>query len=236
MITAALTAACSLPVAAAAWYLAPMTPRWASVRRLRQWCRTTQSLVLTYDDGPGQCATPRLLDLLNERGVQATFFLVGERAAALPDLVKRIVTEGHEIGCHTQRHLNAWGRSPHQSVLDVLEGYRSLSPWIATDARYRPPYGKLNAATWLTVRRRRAPISWWTEVAGDVADDAPAPERVVERVRRAGGGVVLLHDFHRDPHRADLMLKSTALLLDAARAEGWSVRSLGELEEVARVS
>jgi peptidoglycan/xylan/chitin deacetylase (PgdA/CDA1 family) len=233
MITAALTAACSVPIVAAGWYLAPMTPRWAAVRRLRCWCRATRSLVLTYDDGPDADTTPRLLDLLAARGARATFFLVGSRAAAHPELVQRVVENGHEIGCHTQEHRHAWNESPVRSVIDVIDGYRSLSAWTASNARFRPPYGKLNAGTWFTVRRRRAPISWWTEVAGDVADEPPEPRVFVEQVRSSGGGVVLLHDFHRDPRRAAFMLQLTHLLLDAAEAEGWSVRTLSELERAA---
>src|SRR5262245_35801576 len=62
------------------------------------------ALSLTFDDGPDPEHTPRILDQLSRLGVRATFFVVGERAAAHPDLVKRIVNEGHEIGNHTWTH------------------------------------------------------------------------------------------------------------------------------------
>ncbi|MEW6252352.1 MAG: hypothetical protein AB1716_17070, partial [Planctomycetota bacterium] len=98
---------------------------------------------------------------------------------------------------------------------------------------YRPPYGKLNLASWLALRRRGARLAWWTVDSGDTHRTLPDPAAVVERVRRAGGGVVLMHDFDRDPPndvpRAAFVLRLTELLLQAAGREGWRVRPLGEI-------
>src|SRR6476646_7871668 len=61
-------------------------------------------VAMTFDDGPSPETTPRLLDMLKQRNIKATFFLIGENAAANPDLVRRILAEGHELGNHTWTH------------------------------------------------------------------------------------------------------------------------------------
>src|SRR5690242_14619137 len=63
-----------------------------------------QYIAMTFDDGPSAENTPRLLDILKQRGIKATFFLIGQNAAEYPDLVKRILAEGHEIGNHSWTH------------------------------------------------------------------------------------------------------------------------------------
>ena len=70
----------------------------------------TKYVALTFDDGPQQETTERLLDGLRQRGASATFFLVGERAAACPELVRRMRAEGHQVGSHTWSHVRLQDR------------------------------------------------------------------------------------------------------------------------------
>jgi peptidoglycan/xylan/chitin deacetylase (PgdA/CDA1 family) len=229
VITAALTASLFLPAAAAAWYLGPTLAKRHQQRRLRALCAATRSLVLTYDDGPGEELTPKLLELLGARGARATFFLVGSRAAEHTEIARRIAEEGHEVGCHGDEHINAWRAWPWRTVSDVTTGYRKLSAWVPDDGMYRPPFGKMTPLTWALLRRRRAPIGWWTIAGGDVMEEPPPVTTAAERAAQHGGGVVLLHDFDRGNDRAEFVLTSTGLLLDAAEEHGWSVKTLGEL-------
>jgi peptidoglycan/xylan/chitin deacetylase (PgdA/CDA1 family) len=173
---------------------------------------------LTYDDGPGEKLTPTLLDLLGTRGVRATFFLAGFRAVEHPRVVDRIVSEGHEVGCHGDEHLHAWRTWPWRTVSDVTAGYRKLARWVPGNGLYRPPFGKMTPLTWAAVRRRRAPIGWWTIAAGDVMAEPPGVTTAAEQAKEFGGGVVLLHDFDRGNERAQFVLESTELLLDRAAA------------------
>lgn len=234
MIAAAITATLTVPAVAASWYLAPMAARRRQEHRLRSICSASRTLVLTYDDGPGPALTPRLLDLLDTHGARATFFVLGARAARAPELVDRIVEAGHEVACHTYRHLNAWFTSPWRVVADVDAGYRSLARWIPDNGAFRPPYGKMTLLTWAALRRRRAPIGWWTINGGDAQADLPPVTTAVDEARRAGGGIVLLHDADRAEERNEFVLKSTGLLLDAAREYGWSIRTFGELAKDAK--
>lgn len=103
---------------------------------------TTRSLIaLTFDDGPSVEGTARLLDILKEHAVTATLFVIGNRVAKLPDLVKRAADEGHEIGNHTWTHPHM----PELSREEALGQLRQTSDAIASSAGqkptlYRPPY------------------------------------------------------------------------------------------------
>ena len=229
MFGTVLIAGGSVLATASSWYLAPMVIRKLQESQLRNLCAATRSLVLTYDDGPGEKLTPQLLDLLNSRNVKATFFLTGFRATRHPDLVDEIAAQGHELACHTQQHLNAWRTSPMRSVKDIDQGYQSLSRWVPQDGRFRPPFGKLTLLTWAKIKQRRAPLGWWTVCCGDDAEVLPDTNTAVRKTKRDGGGVVLLHDFDRSQERAEFMLESTSKLLDAATDHGWTVRTLSEL-------
>lgn len=94
---------------------------------------------------------------------------------------------------------------------------------------FRPPYGKMTLPTWAALRRRHVSIGWWTITAGDVRHTLPRPEEAAQRAARQGGGVVLLHDFHRCPDRAAFVLRATRCLLETAARRGWALRTLGGL-------
>ncbi len=228
-----LTTGIGAAALAAGAYFAPHFLRLAQTRRLRAVCACRRTLVLTYDDGPGPELKPRVLTLLAEFGVRATFFLLGRRVADHPEPVDEVAAAGHEIGCHSQNNRHAWRTVPWRNVRDVDAGYRTLARWVPTSGLYRPPNGKVTLATWYAVRRRRAAVAWWTVDSGDTHAVLPTAQSVVERVRRDGGGVVLMHDFDRDPAsraaRHAHVLDTTAQLLELARVEALPPCTLGRL-------
>lgn len=230
MFLAATAAAATLPVAAAASYWLPHALRPLEEKRLREACARARSLVLSYDDGPGRVLTPEVLAVLAGFGAPASFFLLGTNVVGNEPLIERLVNDGHELGCHGYWHLNAWRHGPGRVTADICRGYESLQKWIGPDAPFRPPYGKTCLASRLALRRRRAPIAWWTVDSGDTAAVPPDVPAVVESVRRTGGGVVLMHDFDRTrEERSHFVLSVTESLLKCARQEGLHVRRLGEL-------
>ena len=234
MIGSVIGVVSGLAAAGAACMLGPpILRRRSEVADLRRRAAGQRALVLTYDDGPGPVLTGRLLDLLAARGAVATFFLLGFRAAAAPGAVERVVAAGHEVGCHTQRHLNAWKTPPWVAGRDIDGGYRSMARWMKPDALFRPPYGKTTLMTRRALRRRGAPVAWWTVDSGDSYDVLPDPGTVVDRVRANGGGVVLMHDYDAEggsaDRHADFVLRTTSLLLDAAEKDGLRVCRMSEL-------
>lgn len=203
--------------------------RARAVRVLNHRCRVRNAIVLTYDDGPGAECTPVLNRLLCSYDARATFFLLGRRSCANPDLVQTLCDGGHEIGAHSHHHLNACNISGLQAVADIDMGYRTLAPWIRSDALFRPPHGKLSFATWRALRARGCPICWWTLDSGDTWPELPDPSACIEKVLRDRGGVVLMHDHDRAPERMRFVLSLTEQLLQTAKREGMNVMTISEL-------
>jgi hypothetical protein len=94
---------------------------------------------------------------------------------------------------------------------------------------FRPPYGKMSLPTYWSVRRRGAPVGWWTIDSGDTHSPLPQPRQVVDRLMRDGGGIILMHDIDRSEGRNNFVLETTERLLDVAKREAFSVKPLSEL-------
>ncbi|MDM5188217.1 polysaccharide deacetylase family protein [Bacillus sp. DX4.1] len=102
-------------------------------------------VALTFDDGPDLVYTPQILDKLSEYGVKGTFFLIGENAEKYPEVVKRIVKEGHIVGNHTYSHPNLAKVSDEEYRDQILKTEEILRRLTGYDAKFiRPPYGVIN--------------------------------------------------------------------------------------------
>ena len=195
--------------------------------------RTRGRLVLTYDDGPGTRLENRVLDLLRQKNVRATFFLNAKRALVHQERVGRLKSAGHEVACHTLEHLDAWRTPPWWIMRDINQAYAILKDWLTESGLYRPPYGRITFSTWVRLAARRVHLAFWTWDSRDTWPQLPEPAAIVAAVRRAGGGVVLMHSFDRDSgdpeQREQYVLELTARLLELARQEQWRVCCFSEL-------
>lgn len=157
----------------------------------------SKRVALTFDDGPDEM-TPQYLELLDNLGVPATFFLSGARAAAHPDLVREYLRRGHQIANHGYEHERFTALSRKQ-LLDGLERTESAiggqftgKPWV------RPPHGDLDATTLLTLFGQGYVVALWSIDSNDHRERDPAavaaacsPDHVT------GGDVILFHEGQR---------------------------------------
>lgn len=208
-------------IAAPTWYIA----------RLRSASRS--KLVLTYDDGPSAaCPTPQILEVLRKHRAKATFFQLGRNIAEAPVVSDRVIAEGHEIAAHSFHHFHAW-KKPVHAVQDLVCGLRSVARWTVQSRRplYRPPYGKCNLWTLLTGACLGAQPVWWTVDSRDTWPQLPDPEVILQQLDRENGGVVLMHDFPREPNseRARYTVELTEKLLLLASQRGWTVCTASEM-------
>lgn len=203
--------------------------RISRVYELHGLCRRHRALVLTYDDGPGMGLSRGLVELLASHDSKVTFFLLGRRVVEDSETVDLVQAAGHELGVHSFDHCNALKTEGARAVADIEAGYAAAARWVPSNGLFRPPHGKLSFATWRALRNRGARICWWTVDSGDTWAELPSPQRTVDAVLRAGGGVVLMHDFDRGPEREAFVLETTRLLLEAAKREGLRVMTLSEL-------
>lgn len=190
-------------------------------------------LGLTFDDGPDPRTTPAVLDALAEAGVRATFFVLGSRAERHPELIARLVDEGHELALHGWRHRHGWVRWPGEAYADVVRGAQELERLTGAPPRFfRPPHGAWTWAQRAAVRRLGLTPVHWTVEAHDW-HPALGPEDVVRRVaeRSHPGDVVVLHDAGPGGKTTAAALPG---LLEELRARGFQPKPLGELRGLYR--
>ena len=156
-------------------------------------------IALTFDDGPDPQHTPRLLTLLHKYHVKATFFVVGEFADNHPEIIKRMVQEGHSIGIHHYRHKSNWFLTPWQTkyqcerTAEVIEKITGRSP-----VYYRPPWGHMNLFAYFVARPYK--LVTWSEILGDWSLKLGS-DRLYERLHRSlyDGSIIVLHDSNQSP-------------------------------------
>lgn len=188
-------------------------------------------VALTFDDGPDAVMTPRVLDTLDRYGVKATFFLVGEKVRKNPDLVRRMVNEGHIIGNHTYTHSAMFPLSSRPSVRKEIADTQQVVEDIAGIKMrlFRPPFGVTNPVIGATVRECGLQTVGWSVRSLDTFERRGRME-VCNRIKRKlhNGAVVLLHDRCKD---ADLLL---AHVLEEIKACNMQVVALDKLFEIER--
>lgn len=197
-------------------------------------------VVLTFDDGPDPKWTPRILDILKQRNVKATFFLVGRQAENYPGLVRRIVAEGHEIGSHTYTHANLSLISDLQIQLE-LDATELLIESITgrSTTLFRPPY---NADTRPSSLAELEPLKKVQDDYGylivmesiDPEDWArPGTDEIVQRIKeqRHEGNVILLHDAGGNRQQT---VEALPKIIDYLQTCGDRIVPLGELLDIPR--
>jgi peptidoglycan/xylan/chitin deacetylase (PgdA/CDA1 family) len=185
---------------------------------------------LTFDDGPAVQFTEQVLDILREHHVPATFFVCGKNVEEHPDLLRRIVAEGHEVGNHTYSHLYIFFKSRRrvaeeidrtQEIIEKVTGFR---PKI-----FRPPYG----ARWFglipTLLERGMHLILWSVAGYDWKKDVDGITQVVLRGLKPGA-VILLHDGRETRSVAEIDRSRTVLALPGiiagARRRGYTFAPL----------
>ena len=173
------------------------------------------SIALTYDDGPHPIFTPLLLDVLRDGGARATFFVVGVKAERHPEIVRRIVDEGHSLGSHSMNHLDFRGARVTAASRDIDEGRRKLEEIVGRPVSlFRPPHGHLTLQTAALLRFKGCKTWLWDTDSYDWKSDL-TPDDIRARAALAKpGGVILMHD---DRQRT---LEATALLTAQFAKEG----------------
>jgi peptidoglycan/xylan/chitin deacetylase (PgdA/CDA1 family) len=186
-------------IAAAGYALPALAGAWPRLRGLMGIEDTTASgrgYALTFDDGPHPQGTAAVLEILAQRGIGATFFLVGEQVARDPALAREIAAAGHQIGLHCYRHRNLLRLSPMQVQEDIARAQATIEDATGRAIRlYRPPYGALNAWALGLARARGWRTLLWTHWGRDWEARA-TPESILALVTAdvGEGAVLLLHD------------------------------------------
>jgi peptidoglycan-N-acetylglucosamine deacetylase len=173
------------------------------------------SVVLTFDDGPAPPFTDRVLDILAEHRISATFFLCGKNVESHPEIARRILREGHTIGNHTYSHPFLFACSRRFIALEIDRAQKAIER--VTGVRptlFRPPYGVRWFGLMPVLRQRGLKMVMWSVMGFDWKCRAPAIIRATTR-RLHPGAVILLHDGHEQPPLSGVDQSSTVQALPA---------------------
>jgi peptidoglycan-N-acetylglucosamine deacetylase len=220
------------PIFTAAGVAAALAAGYQSMAPTGQWygrtftglSRNSKQLALSYDDGPNDPYTLRLLDVLAKHDIKATFFLIGRYVRQRPDIVRDVAQAGHVIGNHTFSHPQLiWQTGPQvrgellqcrQAILDAVGEHSNL---------FRPPFGGRRPVTLRVVRQLGLVPVMWNITGYDWK--APSVEYIERKVmpKVRGGNVILLHDgghraFGYDRSRSVIV---TERLIARYKAEGY---------------
>jgi peptidoglycan/xylan/chitin deacetylase (PgdA/CDA1 family) len=200
-----------------------------SGRVVRQLNRATTKTALTFDDGPDPDYTPQFLDLLKALDIQATFFLVAKKALRNPELVARMLNEGHEIGLHSFSHYPAWLATPLKSWLDFRRSVKAFQLLGLPVSHYRPPWGTFNLCTQYLSHRQALTTVLWNLEAGDWSKKATV-ESICRQLESKvkPGSIVVLHDSGGAPGSPAKTLQALSRSLPYLKTRGVEFASLSQ--------
>jgi peptidoglycan/xylan/chitin deacetylase (PgdA/CDA1 family) len=205
-----------------------------------QWLVSNRSRVagvncvaLTFDDGPDPVDTPRLLDLLREKGVKATFFVVGKRADQHPEIVRRAWAEGHLVGNHTWSHYSLFCfLTPWRLRAEIERGTECIRRICGSRPRlFRSPVGLRHPLLGPYLKDAGLEYVSWSIRTRDTltANSSVLAQRILSKA--AGGDIILLHDHLRAG--ADVMLAALTQVIDDLRKRGFEFVLAGPRDDAA---
>jgi peptidoglycan/xylan/chitin deacetylase (PgdA/CDA1 family) len=223
MLRLALTAVSAAAAVAAGYQSMAPTGQWYG-NTFTGLARGSRQIALTYDDGPNDPDTLRLLEVLARHRVQATFFLIGRFVRQRPDIVREVVQAGHVVGNHTFTHPLLIFKSETEIRQQLSESRAALQDAVGQHSNlFRPPFGGRRPAV-LRVARELGldPVMWNVTGYDWNAPPAAVIERKVAKQIR-GGDVILLHDGghkHMGADRSQTVI-ATDRLIARYKSEGY---------------
>lgn len=179
------------------------------------------SIYLTFDDGPHPDTTRELLRILNDNGIKASFFCVGENVEKHAELYREIIEQGHITGNHTYNHLNGWKVEKNEYINNV-----DKCNLFVNSTLFRPPYGRITKSQSRELSKKYD-IIMWTVLAGDY-DNNSSYKDCLKRMKRhtKSGSIIVLHDNIKTIEKVRLILpeyiaycKSKGFTFDVLKSE-----------------
>lgn len=189
-------------------------------------------VALTFDDGPNPNYTPRILDILKEYNVKATFFVTGRQVDKYPEIARRIVEEGHVIGNHGANHheMKIYSRRNIQSEIKSCQESIYNATGVNT-ALFRPPYGMFNGNVIREMKATNHSLIQWSVSPRDWS--LPKPEKIIRRVaaKAKDGSIILMHDSHPFYEKKSRQPTIDALpgVIETLKRQGFELVTVSEL-------
>ncbi len=186
-------------------------------------------IAVTFDDGPSPSFTGQILDILKKYNAKATFFIIGEQAEKLPDLVKRQINEGHEIGNHMYRHREVFQMPMPEIKEDLEHSHRVIEGITGKPIRlYRPTSGYYNESIVGVAWSLEYIVILWSIDSKDWSGLRPGAiaKKILKKVKP--GSIVLFHDL--GGYR-DTTVKTLEIVLPELTRRGYRFLTVSDLLE-----
>ncbi len=187
---------------------------------------------ITFDDGPNSEFTPRVLDLLAKYNAKATFFCIGQQVEKHPDILKKIIAQGHTIGNHTYSHANTFGFFPLDKVMNEITRTKK-AVHASTEKEmmlYRPAFGVTNPQIEKAIKKLNLHSIGWNVRSLDTT--SRSEKTILKRITRkvSKGDIILLHDTSE---KTIVVLEQLLLFLREKNLSSVTVDRLLEIEAYA---
>jgi peptidoglycan/xylan/chitin deacetylase (PgdA/CDA1 family) len=194
----------------------------------------SDAVAITFDDGPNPIYTPQLLELLKKYGVKATFFVVGSKAKAYPDIIKRMSLEGHTIGIHHFDHVSSWLLLPFRLKKQLQLTEQTIQECTNQKVMfYRPPWGHFNIFSLLLSKPYK--VIMWSHIFGDWKIEK-SKNGLLKQLHASTepGSIFLLHDCGETPgadrEAPGYMLQNLEIYLRESEKKGTKFVPLHDFE------
>lgn len=186
-------------------------------------------IALTFDDGPWPQTTAQILDILKENNIKGTFFVVGQNVKRYPDLVKRVIAEGHAIGNHTWHHWYHY-MNPQAAAYEIDHTTNLIYQTTGVKTNlFRPPGGMMHNGVVAYAKNSKYAIIMWSSDSVDYS--VPNVPKLINNVFRLArpGGIVLMHDGGGNRART---VQALPEIIAGFRNQGYSFVTIPELLEM----
>ncbi len=188
-------------------------------------------IYLTFDDGPNPEITAWVMDELKKHQIKATFFCVGDNLKKFPEVAKKLLTEGHQIGNHTMHHIKGW---KHKNVdylkdienceTEIRKIYEQMNDEKAQPRLFRPPYGQIKPSQIKRLRTIGYEIIQWSNLSCDYDKRLNCEKSLSALVKNAKpGSIVVFHDSEKAENQLKKILPR---YLKALLADGYTFQTL----------
>ncbi|WP_087521731.1 polysaccharide deacetylase family protein [Polaribacter sp. SA4-12] len=169
-----------------------------------------KEIFLTFDDGPTPEITEFVLSELKKHHAKATFFCIGKNIKNHPEIFKKIISDGHSIGNHTQNHLKGWKTNTEDYIDNILECNKTITQFNDSTIKqqlFRPPYGKIKKSQAKELLKRDYKIIMWDVLSADF-DITISKEKCLQNVQEntKEGSIIVFHDSVKAAERMEYAL------------------------------
>lgn len=186
-------------------------------------------VALTFDDGPDARYTPAILDILKDKDVKATFFVVGQQIKKDPDVLKRIVEEGHVIGNHSANHKNLAKLTKEQVLQEINDADELIREAVGfTPELFRAPYGSVSDTLKSILEEQDRELVGWNVDTRDWAGTSIADMRANIKKNTKPGSIILMHSF--GSKSIEHTVKMLPHVIDDLREMGYSFVTADQLQ------